>query len=264
MYSVIIPSLGRLEYLNELIDSVLCQTVCPKEILILLDDNMYCREISSLLRQDPLVRVHRCESMNLAQKRNYGAEMAICDNLLFTDDDDLWAPTRAKRVLDTLVQFQVCCHNYGKFGDQSGPAFSKLGLVDVTLGPGHLLGGANIFGGGSAIAAKKEIVRAFPFSGEFIFCEDFEWWTRILLAGVMVRYLGESLIHYRTHSSNMTRSVTKISYFSLKLSAQLFSRSLWMLAVSASIALRAIARVPYHLIRVSLRTVSKIQNGTRR
>ena len=43
MYSVIIPSLGRINFLNELLESIYNQSVKPNEIIILLDNNKSCK-----------------------------------------------------------------------------------------------------------------------------------------------------------------------------------------------------------------------------
>ena len=49
MYSVIIPSLGRINFLNDLLDSIYKQTILPIEVIILLDDNKKCRKGSKLI-----------------------------------------------------------------------------------------------------------------------------------------------------------------------------------------------------------------------
>ena len=44
MYSVIIPSIGRINYLNELLESIYKQSSPPDEIIILLDNTNTCKE----------------------------------------------------------------------------------------------------------------------------------------------------------------------------------------------------------------------------
>ena len=44
MYSVIIPSMGRIDFLNDLLESIYKQTISPKEIIILLDKNELCEQ----------------------------------------------------------------------------------------------------------------------------------------------------------------------------------------------------------------------------
>ena len=49
MYSIIIPSLGRVNYLNNLLESIYLQTLLPREITIIFDDN-FEKKLSSIDR----------------------------------------------------------------------------------------------------------------------------------------------------------------------------------------------------------------------
>ena len=254
MYSAIIPSLGRLQYLNELIASIIEQTSPPEEILILLDDNDHCREISSYIITHDSLQIFFCPHLNLAEKRNFGALVATSQNLIFSDDDDIWSPIRGELVCQALSQAKVCCHNYGKFGAVVLNDCSKLGKKDRQLNSKDMLAGANRFGGGSAIAAKRYVILSIPFSREFRFCEDFEWWSRVLFAGVEVQYLGTSLVKYRNHTTNMTNAVAIISSFGLKLSVKLGITAFLMGITAVMISLRSILRPSIYIFRNSQRS----------
>ena len=56
MYSIIIPSIGRIKYLNELLISIYNQSLFPQEIIILLDKNKKCEEISNFINKKDLCR----------------------------------------------------------------------------------------------------------------------------------------------------------------------------------------------------------------
>ena len=54
MYSVIIPSMGRIDFLNDLLESIYKQTISPKEIIILLDKNELCEQgVKTIHKIDP-------------------------------------------------------------------------------------------------------------------------------------------------------------------------------------------------------------------
>ena len=57
MYSVIIPSLGRISFLNELLESIYKQSVKPKEILILLDNNSLCKEGAKFINKKDIFKI---------------------------------------------------------------------------------------------------------------------------------------------------------------------------------------------------------------
>ncbi len=239
MYSVVIPSLGRIEYLNELLDSILAQDLMPNEVLVLLDSNEHCQGIASKITKNNLIKVIFCEHMNLSEKRNYGAKIASSKLLIYSDDDDLWSSRRGLLVVDALKNSLVCCHNYGKFGSHQLSNQNILGLGDLQLSQRSLFYGANVFGGGSAIACHTEVVKIFNFSPVYKYCEDYEWWSRIILAGITVRYLGESLVLYRTHASNMTSVKRDIFCFTMKIAKDILIRGFSEIMIASLIGCRA-------------------------
>lgn len=239
MYSVIIPSLGRIEYLNELIDSILNQDLMPNEVLILLDENQHCYDISDQIISNHLIKVIFCNKLNLAQKRNYGAEVAQSKLLIFSDDDDVWSARRGSEVVNVLRTDDICCHNYSKFGAVDLKDQNILGKSDLRVKMSMLFYGANVFGGGSAIACHRDIVRVFQFSSKYKYCEDYEWWLRVILAGVSIKYLGESLVSYRVHGSNMTSVKRDIFYFTMKIAIESFRRGLSEILIALLIAVKS-------------------------
>ncbi len=243
MYSAVIPSLGRLEYINDLIVSILNQTIKPDEIIILLDANDHCREVKKKLVKNEVIKIYYCNKMNLAEKRNYGVAISRCDDILFSDDDDIWHESKAERVIYCLKKYKVCCHNYGKFGFEVGENFSKLGLKDIDVSSKNLLFGSNIFGGGSSISAKKNVLELFPFNPSFQYCEDYEWWIRVIKSKVSVKYLSKTLVFYRTHDKNMTSSSFNISKFSFRIVSQLFQDAALCLIISVAIFSRSIYKL---------------------
>ena len=105
MYSVIIPSLGRINYLNELLQSIYNQSLLPKEIIILLDQNKFCKNGEELIKKKDICEIIFCKEMNLSQKRNFGAEISNSEYIIFSDDDDVWEPNKAELTLEALKKF---------------------------------------------------------------------------------------------------------------------------------------------------------------
>ena len=210
MYSVIIPSLGRINFLNELLKSIYNQSEKPKEILILLDNNSLCKEGAKFINKKDSCKIIFCDKLNLSQKRNYGALIAESQHLIFSDDDDIWESNKGALTIKSLKNSQVVCHEYSKFGALNQNPKFIMGKKKKFIKLIYLLFGSNIFGGGSAIATLKEIVLAIPFNEEYLFCEDYDWWIKILLAEIKIEYLPISLVKYRVHNKNMTSNYLKI------------------------------------------------------
>ena len=204
MYSVIIPSVGRLKYLNELLESIFSQSLPPLEIIILLDFNMHCKSIQEKINTNKICKIIFCNDMNLSQKRNYGTKISKTEYLMFSDDDDLWDVDKGKQVFESLKRNLIVTHDYKKFGNIVNNKKSFLGTHNKLINKKTIIYGANIYGGGSSLSANKEVFTLFQFNENLKYCEDYDWWLRVLSADIKVAYIGKPLVKYRVHDNNMT------------------------------------------------------------
>tara|TARA_B100000989_G_scaffold291707_1_gene266554 strand:+ start:1933 stop:2712 length:780 start_codon:yes stop_codon:yes gene_type:complete len=225
MYTVIIPSLGRINYLNELLQSIYNQTILPEEIIILLDRNNLCEDSEKLINQKKNCKVVFCNNLNLSQKRNYGAEITKTNYIIYSDDDDIWELNKGELTIKSLNTSQIVCHEYTKFGEIDQKPKFILGKNPRIINSKDLLFGSNIFGGGSGIAGRREIFLALPFDKNYLFCEDFYWWIKVVLAEIKIEYLPYPLVKYRTHKNNMTSNFLKIYFFNIKIFRNLIIKS---------------------------------------
>jgi glycosyltransferase involved in cell wall biosynthesis len=226
MYSVIIPSIGRVNYLNELLESIYNQTLQAEEIIIILDNTKKCKEIEKQIIKKDNLKIFFSEKFSLSQKRNLGVEIAKTDNIIFSDDDDIWEINKAFLTIESLKNSQVVCHAFSKFGSKSPINRYNLGKNKISVSLNYLIFGDNIFGGGSGIAGKKNIFLSIPFNKYYLSSEDYDWWIRILLADIKVEYLPESLVKYRIHNKNMTRKFLKIYSYNIKIFNKIFFKSI--------------------------------------
>ena len=225
MYTVIIPSLGRINYLNQLLKSIYSQTILPEEIIILLDQNKLCKDTEKLILKKNNCKVVFCNNLNLSQKRNFGAEITKTNYIIYSDDDDIWEFNKGELTIKSLNSSQLVCHEFTKFGEIYQKPKFILGKKTKMINPKDLLFGSNIFGGGSGIAGRKEIFLSLPFDERYLFCEDFFWWTKVVLAEIKIKYLPYPLVKYRTHKNNMTSNFLKIYFFNMKIFRDLIIKS---------------------------------------
>ena len=258
MYSVIIPSIGRINFLNELLESIYNQSVKPNEIFILLDNNNSCKEGAKFINKNDICEIIFCDRLNLSQKRNYGALIAKSQYLVFSDDDDIWEFSKGELTVKSLKNSQVVCHEYSKFGALNQNPKFLMGKKKKLIKLIYLLFGSNIFGGGSAIASLKEVVLAIPFNEEYIFCEDYDWWIKILLAEIKIEYLPISLVKYRVHNKNMTSNYLKILNYNLKIFNKIIYKSLILFLTYFIGFLRSLISISIKSIKlISLKLINK-------
>ena len=249
MYSVIIPSIGRLQYLNELLQSINKQTLLPDEIIILLDNNNLCKKLSTSIKIKKNGKIIFCRNLNLSQKRNYGALIAKNKYLLFSDDDDIWELDKGSLTINSLKKYPVFCHEYTKFGYSDKKPKFLLGKKSKLISLRSLLFGSNIYGGGSNIAAWREIIIAIPFNKHYFSSEDYDWWIKILLADIKAAYLPVPLVKYRTHEDNMTKRIFKMYNFNSKIFNRLLLKSFILFLAFISGYLRSIISLKVKLLK---------------
>lgn len=93
IYSVVIPTYGRNEFLTGCLESIERQTVTPKEVFIIDNNNNpdYQESVKDIIRKFPSTKVkfsyHKGLINSGAVARNHGASLVTTDLVAFLDDD---------------------------------------------------------------------------------------------------------------------------------------------------------------------------------
>lgn len=133
--SVLVPTLGRQEYLRKLLAQLRDQTIKPFEIIVV--DQTPIEERDTDLESDfsdlPL-RVFYLEQPGQCSSRNLGLQESTGDYILFIDDDDEVWPDLIERHIKNLKRFraQASCGVADEAGAGKLPeAFTYLRASDV-------------------------------------------------------------------------------------------------------------------------------------
>jgi glycosyltransferase involved in cell wall biosynthesis len=102
LVSVIIPVRNGERWIAETLESVLMQTYGALEIILV--DNGSTDGTRSVVRRYPTVRVVHVPTPGLGRARNSGLDAATGKYVLFLDGDDLIAPNKIERQVETLEQ----------------------------------------------------------------------------------------------------------------------------------------------------------------
>lgn len=167
LFSVIIPTYGRPEFLAEAIDSVLVQTVDDLECIVVDDASPEPVEIPV----DERVRlVRRTENGGPGAARNSGIKQARGKYITFLDDDDLYAPARLEMATRGLSRspIAICWSRYQH--EATGSNRRLEGNVHDTI-----LNGLTPHLGATAI--HREAVELFD--ERLLASQDVEWWLRV-------------------------------------------------------------------------------------
>ncbi len=196
LFSVIVPTYGRPEYLAQCVASILEQTVSDLEVVVVDDASP---EPVGIAGDDGRVRLVRRETNGgPAAARNTGMGTARGTYLAFCDDDDLFSPNRLALAVEGLERAPVACCLNRYLDMPAGRPVAVEGEVGDTIlddmAP-HL----------GRTALRRELAPAFD--ERFDAAEDIEWWLRLASTdGVTVTTVPRIGYLVRRHEGERVRT----------------------------------------------------------
>ncbi len=105
-FSIIIPVYNVEDYLNQCLDSILCQTYSNYEIVLVNDGStdssfQICQEYQ---KNSSHIKLINKENGGLSDARNKGLSESKGDYIIFTDSDDYWLGKSVLSDLNTLIK----------------------------------------------------------------------------------------------------------------------------------------------------------------
>ena len=194
--------------LREAVESIIGQTYRPIEIVVVLTGaNEETTASARALEQEYGVKIVVTPPRNLATSRNNGIKVATGEWITFLDDDDLFAPTKIERQVETAgsTGAGVITNSWVRF-DEKGPTEAWVPHPDKHLPPRLSFSEALMIGNfvSNGLLVRAEIMRELGgFDEKLDACEDWDMWRRISHAHEIV-YIDEPFVHIRVHNSNMS------------------------------------------------------------
>lgn len=218
--SIIVPCYNQAQYLEEALQSVLCQTYDNWECIIVNDGSPDNTEeiIEKWCKKDGRFKNIYQKNGGLSSARNLGISVAIGEVILPLDADDkigLNYVSLAIEAFEKSSSLKVVYCKAEKFGEEIGewrlPSFSLFNLSRNNL----------IFC--SAFFKKEDwkSVGGYDISMKHGW-EDWEFWIAILKNGGTVKRLEEVCFHYRIKKNSMLQSMNHkneidiLNYLSVK------------------------------------------------
>jgi glycosyltransferase involved in cell wall biosynthesis len=196
LFSIVVPTYGRPEYLGECLASILQQTVEDFEVIVVDDASPEPVELPVADARMRLLR--RDTNGGPAAARNTGMSVAAGTYLAFCDDDDLFAPQRLQLAVEGLERAPVaCCFNRYLDMPAGRPVAVEGDVADTILDDmaPHL----------GRTALRRELAPAFD--ERFDAGEDIEWWLRLAhIDGVTVTTVRRIGYLVRRHEGERTRT----------------------------------------------------------
>ena len=208
LVSAVIPAYNAAAYVREAIKSVLRQSYAPIECLV-VDDGSTDETAAIVAAYGDRVRVLPQENRGVSVARNRGAREAAGDLLAFLDADDRWLPERMERQMQVLqdrpeIEAVVCAT------EVVDRELEPVGVVrqDPSIDLHDLLlCRASVVSVSSNLLVRREAFEAVGgFDERLSTSADWAMTFRLLQRGRLAS-LEDTLVQYRVHGSNMSRTV---------------------------------------------------------
>lgn len=210
--TIIMPAYNASRFLREAIDSALGQTLSPDEVIV-VDDGSTDDTATIAENYGPPVRVFRRPNARQAASRNFGVTQAKSEWVAFHDADDIWERNKLELQLKELTRHPEAdvCYTGHVLLMQEGET-TRRGTESLPPDPGKVRealyeGPALLIG--CTMMRRATFLEFGGFNAKYRYTEDYEFFLRLLMAGIGFVACPEPLLLYRRHGTN---TVTGLSW----------------------------------------------------
>ena len=203
--SVVIPTYNSKEYVLQAINSVLRQTYCNLEIIVVDNGSTDGTKnvLNRLIRAGSIKYIYDGRKHNAAFSRNIGIKNTTGEFIAFLDADDLWLPDKIRRQLPLFRNVNIgLVYSYCRyFGMINGYFNNKVayGVSNCSDVYKRLIRG-NFIATSSVIVRRKALtdVGYFDESAGIATIEDYDLWLRMVEIWD-IDFIDRVLCKYRVH-----------------------------------------------------------------
>jgi len=217
LVSIVIPSFNHERYIEDCIESVICQAYENIELIIIDDGSRDCSvEIIKELEvkcTDRFKRFEfRCrENKGLCATLNEGIEWCEGKYYCAIASDDLMFPQKTSKQVEYLENNPDCVAVFG--GLQVIDSIGKIFRTKPSKAGSYRF--SDIFLVKHSFATPTQMIRldALKNAGLYpdgLYIEDWYMWLKLSHGGARLDDLGEVLAAYRRHGSNMSSQLVKM------------------------------------------------------
>jgi glycosyltransferase involved in cell wall biosynthesis len=219
LVDVIIPTFNRADVMVKAIESVLSQTY-KNFVLHIVDDGSTdnTQHVLEKYKNHPQVKIYFQKNAGVSSARNLAAKSAEGQWISFLDSDDEWMPHKLEAQIKYLSQNPECQFLH------SEELWIRNG-VRVNPKVKHLKSNDNIFirsldfciiSPSTVILTRELFLTHQGFDEEFVVCEDYDLWLKILLKK-NIGFVSTPLIEkHGGHADQLSTKFVAMDYWRIK------------------------------------------------
>jgi len=200
--SVIVPVRNGVRFIREGLDSAL-QQLAPDDEVVVVDDASTDATLSVLSRmQDQRIHVLAGSGRGVSSARNIGLAAASGAFIAFLDHDDLWPPERHAVLLQALMADPSIDCAIGRLRIRM--EHDAIALPQLAGMEGRLASNLSLC---TALFRRRILDAVGWFDENMPFCEDTDYFVRLVECNYRVVSCDIDALIYRRHSTNATCDV---------------------------------------------------------
>lgn len=218
LISVIMPAYDAEKTLAQAVQSVISQTYCNWELLIIDDcskDNTYAL-MQKLQRNSSKIKILKNnQNSGVSESRNKGVQVASGSWIAFLDSDDIWAPNKLEKQVKLLTRNKEAAVLFtgSAFMNADGEMSEYKLSVPKAITYRQLLK-QNLISC-SSVMVKADVIRQFPMKYDDMH-EDYAVWLQILKQGYIACGINEPLLIYRLSTNSKSSNKKKAALMTYK------------------------------------------------
>jgi glycosyltransferase involved in cell wall biosynthesis len=213
LFSVVVPTYNRAQYLRKALESVLTQD-CQDFDIIVVDDGSTDTTAQVLATFGDKIRILHQENKGPGAARNLGVQNSTCEYVAFLDSDDFWFPwtlaTYAQIIkekdLPTLI-----AGNLAYFQQEIEVSSLALKPLDLESFPDYFAASRRGLYCGTCqmVVRRAAILQVGGFAEGKFNAEDHDLVMRLGTAPGFLYVNAPAMIAYRQHPEALTRDLSK-------------------------------------------------------
>jgi GT2 family glycosyltransferase len=203
--SIILPAYNGAAYLAESLQSCLDQTYRDLEVIVVDDASTDATGaiVAEFAAGDPRVRcVRHAMNRGLPVALNTGFAASRGAYLTWTSDDNRYLPIAIEEMAHALDADPAVAYVYADIEliDEDGAVVA----TESAMEPRELLTGHEGTGIACFLYRRSVYERIGDYAEDLFLAEDYDYWLRVLAAGIAMRHLRAALYQYRRHARSLT------------------------------------------------------------
>ncbi len=214
--SIIIPAFNAEKTIQKTINSLLIQTVKPKEIIVVNDGSTdKTKSITEKLSEkNHLIKIFTRKNSGISASRNFGAKKAKEELIIFLDSDVFVEKEWLEKLLIPLKKPEV----FGVCGKYSSELNKSLGSDFFS----YIISSSS-FQGYNIAFKKKDFLELNGFNEKMKYCEDPEFFLRVFLKGKKLTKTKAESFHNSYSLKERIKSNFNYSFFDAVVFKKYFS-----------------------------------------